>query len=160
MTLYEYWNIADPAMTWLHDAFWQGQTFTPQETHTITSVKLLMYRHGLPGDGTISIKATVDGHPSGADLCSAIFHGNDLVDKYSAGWAEVTLDPADIVVTEGVKYAIVARLAGGNQNNYVRWRASKAHPYTRGAHEFSSDSGVSWDTDVGKDMMFKEYGHA
>jgi len=158
MTLYEYYNIADPAMTWVHDAFWQGQTFTPQKAHTITSVKLFMYRHGSPGNGTVSIKATDGpGHPTGEDLCSGSFQGDDLVDKWSAGWVEVDFG-AGAALTEGVKYAIVARLAGGDQNNYVRWRSSKAAPYTRGAHEFSSDTGASFDTDAGKDMMFKEYG--
>ena len=160
MTLYEYYNQADPSMTWVHGDFWQGQTFTPQTAHTITKVKLVVYRHGSPGTLTVGIRATdVDGHPTGADLCSGEIDGNSLPDAWTAAFTEIPLDPHP-ALSEDTKYAIVARAPAGNQNNYVRWIHAVSAPYGRGAHEFSSDGGSTWDTDFGKDLKFKEYGEA
>lgn len=158
MTLYEYYNEADPSMTWVHGDFWQGQTFTPQVAHTITKVKLMMYRHGSPGTITVGIRATdVDGHPTGADICSGTTDGDTLPLIYRGEWREITLG-AGAALSVDVKYAIVVRALSGDQNNYVRWLHAVSAPYGRGAHEFSSDSGTSWDTDAGKDLKFKEYG--
>lgn len=159
MTLYEYYNIADPSMTWVHSAFWQGQTFTPQVAHTITKVKLMMYRHGLPGTVTVSVKATDgEGHPVGEDLCSGITDGDTLPNVYSGEWREITLGDG-AALSADTKYAIVVRAPDGNQNNYVRWLHAISAPYGRGAHEFSSDGGEDWYTDPGKDLKFKEYGN-
>jgi hypothetical protein len=156
--LFEYWNISDPALASCWGDFWQGQTFTPRAAHTVESVKLRMYRVGSPGTVTVSIKATdVDGHPTGGDLASGTTDGDMLPVEYSGEWREVSLG-AGAALDADAKYAIVVRALGGDQNDYVRCRWSGPGPYPRGAHEFSSDAGATWETDGGRDLMFEEWG--
>jgi len=158
MTLYEYYNISDAALASLEGAFWQGQTLTPRAAHTVTSVKLLMYRHGSPGTVTVAVKA-VDGAglPTGADLCSGTTSGDTLPVDYGGEWREVTLG-AGAALSAATKYAIVVKAAAGDGNNYVRWRYKSPGPYPRGAHVFSSDGGTTWEEDTSRDLMFEEWG--
>ena len=158
MPRYEYWDISDPALTSLQGDLWQGQTFTPVVAHTIESVLLTMYRVGNPGTITVSIKATdVDGHPDGADLAVDTTDGDTLPTLYAGEEREIAFG-VGAALTDGTKYAIVVAALTGDQSNYVRWRSSKAAPYPRGNHEFSSDGGVTWETDATRDMMFEEWG--
>jgi len=158
MKLYEYWNIYDPALSNLYNYFWQGQTFTPRENHTVKLLKLMMYRYGLPGTIGISIKATDDnGLPVGDDLIYAEFDGNALPTVYTSARVEIPLGDG-LYVADGVMYAIIARAPAGNNDNYVRWRFQRPSSYPRGAHVFSSDSGETWELDTTRDMRFEEWG--
>jgi len=77
--LYEYYNTGDDSSTNVYNITWYAQTFTPSVAHTITSVKLLLYRTGSPGTVTVSIRATDgSGHPIGSDLCSGTTNGDTL----------------------------------------------------------------------------------
>jgi hypothetical protein len=159
MGLYEYYDISDPALASLWGDFWQGQTFTPREAHTITSVKLKMYRLGSPGTLTASIKAVdVNGLPAGEDLCSGTTDGDTLPTAYSGELREITLG-GGAALSDETKYAIVVRALSGDQDNYARWRYKSPAPYPRGAHVFSSDAGVTWEEDGSRDMMFEEWGN-
>ena len=150
--------MSDPALVSCRGAFWQAETFTPVVAHTVTSVKLRMYRLGSPGTVTVSVKAVdVDGHPTGGDLASGTTGGDTLPEAYAGEWREVSLG-AGAALSADTKYAIVVRASAGDVNNYLRWRWSDAAPYPRGNHEFSSDSGVTWQTDEGRDLMFEEWG--
>ncbi|MBA7589578.1 hypothetical protein ES708_31664 [subsurface metagenome] len=158
MKLYEYWNILDPALANLWGDFWQGETFTPREAHTITLVKLIMYRLGNPGQVTVSIRATDEaGLPTGEDLAVGTFDGNQLPTVASGERQEVSLDGGTALADE-IKYAIIPRAVSGDKDNYVRWRFSRPSSYPRGAHVFSSDSGITWEEDIERDMMFEEWG--
>ncbi len=79
MILYEYYNISDIALARLWGDFWQGQTFTPGDDHTIKKVLLKMYRLGSPGEITVSIQG-VDGGglPDGVEKCSGTTDGDTL----------------------------------------------------------------------------------
>ena len=59
---------------------WRAQTFTVGASgHTITSVKLWLYRAGSPGTITVGIRAVdANGHPTGPDLTSGTTNGNTL----------------------------------------------------------------------------------
>lgn len=158
MPLYEYWDVSDPALASCQGDFWQGESFTPRTAHTITSVKLKLYRLGAPGTLTASIRATdVGGHPTGGDLCSGTTSGDSLPAAYAGEWREITLG-AGAPLSDGVKYAIVLRALAGDQNNYVRWRYGPSASYPRGFHEFSSDGGVTWESDLTRVLMFEEWG--
>lgn len=160
MKLYEYWNILDPALANLWGDFWQGQTFTPREAHTITLVKLIMYRLGSPGQVTVSIRATDEqGLPTGEDLATGTFDGNQLPTVASGERQEVSLDGGVELVDE-TKYVIIAKATSGDKDNYVRWRFSRPSSYPRGAHVFSSDGGTTWEEDIGRDMRFEDWGPA
>lgn len=158
MKLYEYWNISDPALANLWDYFWQGETFTPREAHTVKLLKLMMYRLGLPGEVIVAIRATDElGLPTGSDLVVGSFDGNLLPTVYSGAKQEVSLGDGTPLADE-VKYAIIARAVNGDLDNYVRWRFQRPSSYPRGHHVFSSDSGATWDEDTTRDMRFEEWG--
>jgi hypothetical protein len=79
-SIYEYYNTGDTSVASIYGDIWDAQTFTPSVAHTITSVKLKLYRIGNgPGTITVGIRATdVDGLPTGSDLCSGTTDGNSL----------------------------------------------------------------------------------
>jgi len=158
MTLYEFYNISDIALASLRGDFWQGQTFTPGDAHTIKKVRLNMYRLGSPGEITVAIKGTVDGLPDAeADLCSGTTDGDTLPIIYSGEWREITLG-AGAALDADTKYAIVVKAASGDVNNYVRWLYKRPPTYPPGVHVFSSDAGVNWVEDTSRDMKFEEWG--
>ena len=94
-----------------YDINWYAQTFTPQTTHSISSVILALARQpgDLPGIVTVSIRATTGGKPSGDDLCVGTTTGNDLPE---IGWPTPAPEEREITfgtnptVTAGIKYAI------------------------------------------------------
>jgi len=164
-TLYEYYNTGEDSYGYVgaySGALWRGQTFTPQVSHKITSVKLKLYRYGSPGTITVGIRATDgSGHPTGEDLCSGTTNGNTLPTTYgTAEWREITF-ASGYDLSASTKYAIVVRAINGGDYNHVRWlHDSTDATYSGGAQEYSENSGSSWETDAGIDLMFEEWGIA
>ena len=158
-TLYEKSNTGDDGFATWYGANWEAETFTPSITHTITSVKLLMYRDDgeLPGTITLSIRGTTANLPSGADLCSGTTNGNTLEITGVGEWREITLGAGTLLIA-GTKYAKVFRAITGDASNRVRSRVTNPGTYSGGSAVYSSDSGVNW-TDYGTfDYQFEEYG--
>lgn len=158
-TRFEYYvTNADTVGVW-SGAAWGGQSFTPLVAHTITSVRLLVYRVGSPGDLTISIRATDgSGHPTGDDLCVGVTDGDTLTTNGAGEWREITLgDGHDL--SANVKYAIVFRVE--SLSDTVNWLEDEtAGEYPGGCVQESINSGVDWDffTYPDCDFMFEEYG--
>ncbi len=125
--LYEYQNTAFGYTYSIYGDRRAAQTFTPTRTHTIASVKLRLYRYGLPGTVTISIRETDDdGHPVGADLCSGQFDG-DTLSSTNWEWREISLDNGPLLKSWH-RYAIVVQ--GGTDNeNSIRWSESTYDAY-------------------------------
>ncbi|MCJ7664203.1 MAG: hypothetical protein MUO24_08155 [Desulfobacterales bacterium] len=140
----------------VYGAYWRSQTFTPQSTHKITSVKLKLCRVGSPGTGTVSIKAAdANGKPTGADLCSASIDGNSLpTDPTLLGFSL----GAGANLNAGTKYAIVWRFPSGNSSNYARTRHMYPGTYTGGTAVTSSDSGSTWEVVTDWDFVFEDWG--
>lgn len=156
--LYEYYNTGDDGSATVQGINWYAQTFTPSVAHKITSVKLKLYRTGSPGEITLSIRATSGNHPTGADLCSGTTDGDTLTTDTAGEWREITLG-AGYDLVAGTKYAIVVRVLTGDIDNKAHWRWDATSPsYTRGNLELSLNSGSSWTSYTGHDLMFEEYG--
>ena len=155
--IYEYYDTGADYGWIVTDTMWAAQTFTPAINHTITVIYLQLYRTGLPGTVTVSIRATdVFGHPTGPDLCSALFDGNALAG--SPQWYGVVLG-AGFPLLAWIKYAIVVRSSSGGWD--LRWESDvSAASYAGGNIEWSPDSGGTWTTDATFDFMFKEAGGA
>ena len=128
--LYEYYNTGDTSMEGPCAQFWRAQTFTPQEDHTITSVKLKISRKNSPGILTVGIRSTDgDGHPTGSDLCSGTIDANTITSDSSSDWYEIGLSGSSCGLPAGTKYAILSRLGRGDlseelyrfwvRNNYL-----------------------------------------
>jgi hypothetical protein len=160
-TKYEYYNTGDDNY-WdtIWSSKWQAQTFTVGATaHTITSVKLLLYRTGNPGTITVSIRATDgSGHPTGSDLTSGTTDGNTLPTGSPYEWREITL--TEYTLSANTKYAIVVHCVGA-YNNWFMWRTDASSPtYSGGNVEWSSNSGSSWNAVSTDDNMFEVWGNS
>ncbi len=139
---------------------WTAQTFTPATAHTVTSVKLLLYRSNFPGTITVGIRATnEDSHPTGADLCYGTTDGDTLPSSGNNEWREISLG-GGCDLEASAKYAIVTRAASAvSPPNYALWFFT-TNNYAGGAQEFSWNSGSSWSTIATQDFQFEEWGTA
>lgn len=156
-TMHEHYNTGDIGASSLYTTNWRGQTFTPSAGHTVTSVKLLIYRTGNPGTFTVSIRGTAAGVPSGADLCSGTTDGDALSLDGAGEWKEITFGTGT-PLSAGTIYAIVARSAGADSFNSVCWRVDSSSPtYSNGTAVTSSNSGSAWTIAAGSDYMFEEW---
>jgi len=156
---YEYYDTNADTVGVFSGAAWGGQSFTPSVDHTITSVRLLIYRDGSPGDVTVSIRATDgSGHPTGNDLCVGTTDGDTLTTNDAGEWREITLG-AGYDLSASVKYAIV--LGVESLSDSVHWLEDEtAGEYPGGCVQDSINSGVDWDffTYPNCDYMFEEWG--
>jgi hypothetical protein len=157
-SIYEHYNTGDNGYAGIFGSLWPAQTFTPSAAHTITSVKLKLFRNGLPGTVTVSKRATSGGQPTGGDLCSGTTNGDTLTTSTSGEWREITLG-GGYGLSAGTQYAIVARATGGDTSNMVIWLMDATAPtYGGGMWLYSLDSGSSWTSAAGYDLMFEEWG--
>jgi hypothetical protein len=157
--MYEYYNTGDDNHVWLYGSTWVAQTFTPSVAHTITSVKLKLFRVGSPGTVTVSIRATSGGQPTGGDLCSGTTSGNTLPTGSPFEWREISLG-SGYGLSAGTTYAIVVRATSGDSSNYLWWRVDGSSPtYGGGMYLLSFNSGSSWTSGASYDLMFEEWGN-
>lgn len=155
-TKYEYYNTGDSGSEGVWGVHWKAQIFTVGATgHTVTSVKLKMFRIGSPGTLTVSIRATTDGKPSGNNLTSGTINGNTFTDSSQGLWYEITL--TEYTLSANTQYAIVVRALTGDVNNYVAWRDDGG--YANGDYCYSDDSGGSWTSSAFHDFMFEVWGN-
>jgi hypothetical protein len=151
---YEYYNTGDDNFVYTDSsARWIGQTFTPQTSHTILSIKAKLGKALTPGTATVSIRATSAGKPTGGDLCSGTINGDTLAAFGAEQWYEITLG-AGAALSEGMLYAIILRSAAGN----VYWRCKGTASYTAGGYCISTNSGSTWSVSGTVDAMFEEWG--
>ena len=159
-SIYEYYNTGDNNHMWLYGSNWCAQTFTPSLAHTITSVKLKLFRNGLPGTVTVSIRATSGGQPTGSDLCSGTTNSDTLTTSAPGAWREITLG-SGYGLSAGTTYAIVVRATTGDSTNYILWRVDSLPTYYGGGMALlSTNSGLSWTSAPNYDLMFEEWGNA
>lgn len=159
-TKYQYYTTGANGQFWVWGIYLQAQSFTPAIAHTITSVKLQLYRAGSPGTITVAIRATDgSGHPTGADLCTGTTNGNTLTTSSAGELREITLG-AGTSLTIGTKYAIEVRVPSGGSGGAVAvgWRVNNGGSYSGG--ETLRYDGVSAWTGYGYDAMFEEWGDA
>jgi hypothetical protein len=155
MGLEVYYNTNDDSYYGGNSTYIAGQTFTPSETFTLTSIKALLYKIGTPGTCTVAIYATSAGVPTGAPLVSNTFDGNTLTSDSAGEWKEVTLTPTEL--TGSTMYALVIMASG----NFLGWRRDQTSPtYTGGTEVTSSNGGSSWSADNSHDLMFETYSSA
>ncbi len=138
-----------------------GQSFTPQLSYTITSVKLNMYKIGSPGTLTVYIKATDGaGKPTSSVLASGTYNANTITDGHPPEWIEISLG-AGVLLTSGIKYALYYKLSNPDVNNSTRHTADETSPtYTGGSFISSTDGGSSWTVSASVDLLFETWGNA
>lgn len=157
-SLYEYLNTGqDGDSDNIYAANWTAQYFTTDSTaHTITTINLYLKRVLSPGTITVSLKHADDSHkPTGADLCSGTYNGDNISTAY--GWVEFDVD--DISLEASTEYAIVVRAVAGDGSNYVVWGEDAGGGLADAYGWHSTDGGVSWITDSPADYLFEIWGN-
>jgi len=150
----DFYTITDDSQRASGGAAWASQLFTASKDYDINSIKLKLYRTGTPGNFTVSIRATANYRPTGADIggVTGVINGNDITDSSPGEWYEITFD-SPISLTNGIKYAIVWRAVG----NSVNVRNDNTGDYVDGRYCYSNDSGVNWGFVAAKDFVFETY---
>lgn len=164
-TLYEYYNTNDDTVVNILADQYQGQTFTPAENHTITSVKAKMFKVGTVGVGTtitfrLYLCNATDHRPTGDVLTSGTLDASTFTTNGAGAWYEWTC--TEYTLTEDIEYAIVFLCPSLSGANYVSWRCDASSPsYTGGGCVYSGTAGATWN--VGSystiDDMFEIYGN-
>jgi hypothetical protein len=140
---------------WGIDTETRAQTFTPSTSHTITSVKLLLYRTGVTGTITVEIKGVdINQHPTGVALCSGSKNCSAITLSDAGEWYEITLG-AGAILTAATKYAICVSDSATTGTNWIFDGTSPS--YAGGCGELYSGS---WSSRTGEDFMFEEWGDA
>ena len=128
----------------------RGQTFTATSNHSITSLKLKLFKDGDPGTVTVKIYATSSDLPTGAVLTSGTTNGNTLTTGDTGEIREFTVTPYDL--SNGTKYAIVVEWAANNLG--FRYN-NTGSGYTGGSWIYYDGS---WHEDTTRDLYFQIYG--
>lgn len=158
--LYEYFNTGDDFRDWIFGFYSLAQTFTVGDIgHTVTSVKLKLYKTGNPGTLTISIRATDgNGFPTGEDLTSGTTDGNELPTGAPYEWREITF--TEITLAANTMYAIVGRAPDGDADNRVNWREVWEDGYDFGKGYYTEDyEGSPWVLLLTAIFMFEVWGN-
>ncbi|NPV10132.1 MAG: hypothetical protein HPY83_19495 [Anaerolineae bacterium] len=156
--LYEHLNQGDDGSIRADGAMVVGQSFTPAQAHTVSLVRLKLYRQGSPGPATVAIRAAGgNGMPTGSSLSSGTLDTSAITTSTLGEWYSVSLMPAGLEA--GVGYVITVAVPGGDAANrlFVRWDRSDP-PYGGGTALYSWDGGQGWRAVSGSDIMFEEWG--
>jgi hypothetical protein len=160
-TKYEYYQTGNDAYLPQYGYVWEAQTFTVDPvSHSVASVKLLLFRESTPGTITVSIQAIDgDGYPDGVDLTSATIDGDAITTSTSGAWYSFNFAPA-VSVDYGEVYAIVVRAVSGTSDSICAdWCEDESSPaYADGSRFYSTNGGATWTEDTDKDFMFQVYG--
>lgn len=157
--LWESYSSNDDTATYIYGNEWSSQTFTiGSEAHTVTQLRLKLYKVGSPGTLTASIQEVDVSGPSGIDLTSGTIDGDSLTTSSSGAWYGIDMTPYSLEA--GKEYAIVLRaVAGTSTSHAVRWRMDgSAGTYAGGKEWLSTNGGVTWTDDADDDYMFEVYG--
>lgn len=160
---FESYTTGDDADQESYGTRWAGQSFRAQHQHKLYSVKLKLYREGLPGTLTVDIYAgewdSTDIDPVGTPLVTGTTDGDTLTEEVGGEWREITF-PSQIEIVPGMNYVIVIHCAGDSGNS-IHWLYDTSSAlYYRGIRISSTDSGGSWTTGAGDDHMFEEIGRS
>jgi len=143
----------------VYATLWKAQTFNVTTAHTVTSVKLLLFRVGNPQTVTVSIRATSSGLPTGNDLTSGTLDGSTFTTNSNGAWYEFTM--TEYTLSVNTQYAIVIRAPNGNSyDNSTDWKCQTSPTYSGGSYIASTDSGSSWTANTDYDFLFQVLGNA
>lgn len=166
-TLFEYYNSGYDNIQKIGyqsgDYYVGGQTFTPQVTHNLTSVKLKLFRSGAADGARYNcfLFATSGGLPTGSYLRYTYIYANSVTTNTNGEWVEFVF-PSSYKVNAGTKYAILLGFqvgSGAAESVSLWWQEDVTSPtYTGGNKILSMDGFVTFDNYYGTDMQFETYG--
>ena len=129
---FEWYSGPMNEVTKMYEPFWKGQSFTPQITHKITSVRLYCYRvySALSFKLTAAIYAAPSNTPVGPSLAHGEIPATILPESWN--WVEVPLNAPYAILEVGIKYAIAFHYTSTNSNYYVYWSIANPGDYAGG----------------------------
>jgi hypothetical protein len=127
-----------------------AQSFTPTK-NLLTKVELMIGRNA---STTYPVTVAIRSALNGSDLTSITLPAADItMENFS--WEE--FDFADIMVTPGDTYYIVASTANHTENWYL-WGAYMVNVYLNGTIFFSVNDETTWEEEPDGDLTFRTYG--
>lgn len=153
--VYERYVVGEDGQVSSFGANWDGQSFTTVGAHQCRFIWLRLLKIGTGGGTvTVSLRANVAGLPSGADLAVGTFDGAVLL--VTPTWKVIDLG-AGAALLAATMYHIIWRVVAGTAPNHVAARADISAPgYATGYAVESSNSGVGWAWQTGRDFLFQE----
>jgi len=161
--LASYWDhyfIGGDTQSSFDGVYWEAQTFTPAETFCLSSVSFQIWADPeYTGTITVSLRATENGAPTGADLCSRTLDEAYLFSfipsEPPGSFTTQPLGEQDVQypLTVGTQYAFVIR-ADYDSDGDFHMRYDSTGDYGGGARYSSSDSGATWTAHEGEDYLF------
>lgn len=129
------------------------------KNYFISYVIIKAYRVLSPGTVNVSIRLTDgSGYPTGSDLSTGSFNGNDLTTAVGGQFLEVSMTSYEL--QKDTQYAIILSAPGADANNKLRWRRDDIlEAYTGGRAGYSSDAEASWVFDGTSEYMFEVWGY-
>ncbi|HEV8120666.1 MAG TPA: protease pro-enzyme activation domain-containing protein [Candidatus Polarisedimenticolia bacterium] len=134
---------------------WQGQTFVPAVTGSLTRLDLDMFCSGCSGTDqalTVEIRTTGGGLPTGTVLASTTIAG---FSSATAAFYSATFG-APAALTSGTTYAYVLRLAADRGTGTYAAPRSNNNQYSGGATVTSTNGGASFSA-ANTDLGFKTF---
>lgn len=152
---WESYTTGDDTTAQVYGVNWYGQTFTiTPSSHSVTAIRLKLYRVGSPSTITVSVRAVGDDYlPTGDDLASGTIDGDTITTSTSGSWYGISVDEASLDYDE--TYAICIRVEAGDSSNYVMVLEKTTGGYGDGQAITSTSGGMSWAADGSKDIMFQ-----
>ncbi len=136
-----------------------SQSFTITDAYSISSVKILVYRFGLPETITVSITEVSGDNPTGADLAIGTFDADFITEDTDGEWIEITfITPYEL--SAATKYAIYIRNEGDptELGPAVYWLGvTGSSSYSDGQGGRSLNGGSSWGNATA-DFNFETWG--
>jgi len=158
-TLYEFWNTGVTGELCATGDTWYAQSFTTGATaHTVSQVRLKLYRVNNPGIVTVGIYRTSALHPTGLPLTEGTIDGDLLTVVVAGEWKAIDMEE-EVSLEANTMYAIVVDARGAAAGNTVCWKLAGAGGYAGGSEEDSTDGGISWATVAGVDFYFEVWGN-
>ena len=159
----EYYNTGGDNGGTTCAGYWTAMQFTTGTlAHSVSSIRLPLKRVGTtPGVVTVSLKeADGTGYPTGVDLCSATYDGDDL-STTTYTWVDFDVESADVSTENASSYTIEMQCISGNDTNYVMWEkdiSGGAVINEPAVGCVSANSGVTWAADGTADYLFEIWG--
>jgi len=158
---FEYNSNTSGDLAYIYAPTQHAQTFTPQTAHTITSVKLYLWRYGPSTPWTLYAdiyQADAEHKPTGEILCSGSKPATEV--STTPTWHELTLGDG-AWLTQDQEYVIVIRATDASAPNFPRSRYQPTdNPYPRGLGLESDDAGATWTVYANRDYPFEDWGTA
>jgi len=160
--LYENRMVGEDANAEVHGANWFGQVFTGDGYHSVTEVRLKLYREGNPGTLTLSLRDADTNEPVGGedyyvDYSSGTYNGDTVTDNAAGEWITFELSP-EIDIGHGLDYALVLRAEAGDAANSIHWLYDSTSAAGDDNYASSNDSGGTWASNTNFDFLFSVWG--